>query len=86
MCFCPVQALVYFAVPKKGAKPIDGKTDLNPEGLTAVAGKHAEAFATRVHAGNLSCKARGGRCCTLGSCSDTAPCLSQCCSYAARHA
>ena len=26
------QALVYFAVAKKGDKPIDGKTELNPEG------------------------------------------------------
>lgn len=27
--------LVYFAVAKKGEKPTDGKTDVNPEGLTA---------------------------------------------------
>ena len=51
-----VQALVYFAVSKKGETPIDGKTDANPEGLTAVTGKHAEAFAARLAAGNLSCK------------------------------
>ena len=31
----PVQVLVYFAVAKKGEKPTDGKTDVNPEGLTA---------------------------------------------------
>lgn len=30
-----VQVLVYFAVAKKGDPPIDGKTDVNPEGLTA---------------------------------------------------
>merc|ERR1719329_1281392 len=33
------QGLVYFAVSKKGEAPIDGKTDTNPEGLTAVTGK-----------------------------------------------
>ena len=26
---------MYFAVAKKGEKPTDGKTDVNPEGLTA---------------------------------------------------
>ena len=26
------QGLIYFAISKKGEKPIDGKTDLNPEG------------------------------------------------------
>lgn len=51
-----MQALVYFAVPKKGAKPTDGKTDANPEGLTGVTGKHAQAFANRLAAGDLSCK------------------------------
>ncbi|DBB09840.1 TPA: hypothetical protein ACH3X3_001455 [Trebouxia sp. C0006] len=50
------QALVYFAVSKKGETPIDGKTDANPEGLTAVTGKHAHAFAARLAAGDLSCK------------------------------
>lgn len=30
-----MQVLVYFAVAKKGEAPIDGKTDVNPEGLTA---------------------------------------------------
>lgn len=47
---------MYFAVPKKGAKPIDGRTDANPEGLTGVTGKHAQAFADRLAAGDLSCK------------------------------
>ncbi|KAK9811658.1 hypothetical protein WJX72_007728 [[Myrmecia] bisecta] len=50
------QVLVYFAVAKKGEKPSDGKTDVNPEGLTAANGKHAEAFAARLHANGLSCK------------------------------
>ncbi|KAK9836876.1 hypothetical protein WJX74_010188 [Apatococcus lobatus] len=50
------QVLVYFAVPKAGATPEDGKTDANPEGLTAAWGLHAEAVATRLHANNLACK------------------------------
>jgi hypothetical protein len=33
------QGLIYFAVAKKGEKPIDGVTDLNPEGLTSITGK-----------------------------------------------
>jgi hypothetical protein len=32
---CCAQVLVYFAVAKLGDKPTDGKTDVNPEGLTA---------------------------------------------------
>jgi len=32
------QALIYYAVSKKGEQPIDGITELNPEGLTAVTG------------------------------------------------
>jgi hypothetical protein len=50
------QVLVYFAVAKKGDSPTDGKTDINPEGLTAAYGPHAEAFAARLHASGLSCK------------------------------
>ncbi|KAF5825491.1 hypothetical protein DUNSADRAFT_9323, partial [Dunaliella salina] len=50
------QVLVYFAVAKKGDAPIDGKTDVNPEGLTAACGEHAEAVAHRLRAGGLSCK------------------------------
>ena len=52
------QVLVYFAVSKLGEKPIDGKTDVNPEGLTAAYGKHAAAMAERLAAGDLSCKVR----------------------------
>ncbi len=51
-----LQVLVYFAVSKLGEKPIDGKTDVNPEGLTAAYGKHAAAMAERLAAGDLSCK------------------------------
>ena len=63
-CILNVQALVYFAVSKKGETPIDGKTDANPEGLTAVTGKHAHAFAARLAAGGLSCKVLMGPCST----------------------
>ncbi|MCO5568629.1 hypothetical protein L7F22_022328 [Adiantum nelumboides] len=43
------QVLVYFAVAKLGDPPMDGKTDTNPEGLTAASGKWAPAVATRLH-------------------------------------
>lgn len=50
------QVLAYFAVSKLGEPPVDGKTDTNPEGLTAAYGKWATAIAERLHAGGLSCK------------------------------
>ncbi|KAJ6945437.1 hypothetical protein NC651_000475 [Populus alba x Populus x berolinensis] len=50
------QVLAYFAVSKLGEPPTDGKTDTNPEGLTAAYGKWASAVAARLHAGGLSCK------------------------------
>ena len=59
---CPLQVLVYFAVAKQGNKPEDGKTDTNPEGLTAAWGLHAEAVASRLHANDLACKVRHVRC------------------------
>ena len=49
------QVLVYFAVAKKGEAPLDGKTDLNPEGLTAAWGLHAEVVAERLRSNGLSC-------------------------------
>lgn len=52
------QVLAYFAVSKLGEPPTDGKTDTDPEGLTAAYGKWASAVATRLHAGGLSCKVR----------------------------
>lgn len=52
------QVLAYFAVSKLGEPPIDGKTDTNPEGLTAAYGKWASAVAERLHAGGLSCKVK----------------------------
>ncbi|KAJ0984253.1 hypothetical protein J5N97_002609 [Dioscorea zingiberensis] len=50
------QVLAYFAVSKLGEAPVDGKTDTDPEGLTAAYGKWASAVATRLHNGGLSCK------------------------------
>jgi len=50
------QVLVYFAVAKLGDKPTDGKTDVNPEGLTAAYGRHAQNVADRLERGGLSCK------------------------------
>jgi len=50
------QVLVYFAVAKMGDDPIDGKTDVNPEGLTAANGKWAQAMANRLATAELSCK------------------------------
>jgi ketopantoate reductase len=49
------QALIFFAVAKKGEAPTDGKTDLNPEGLTKATGKWADAFAARARAAGLAC-------------------------------
>lgn len=53
------QVLAYFAISKLGEAPIDGKTDTNPEGLTAAYGKWASAVAGRLLAGGLSCKVLG---------------------------
>ncbi|CAK8574497.1 unnamed protein product [Lathyrus sativus] len=50
------QVLAYFAVSKRGERPIDGKTDTNPEGLTAAYGKWSLAVSERLLAGGLSCK------------------------------
>jgi len=53
--------LVYFAVAKKGDPPLDGKTDTDPEGLTAVnaSGKWADAIAERLTTSQLSCTVMG---------------------------
>ncbi|KAK8916920.1 hypothetical protein KSP39_PZI023123 [Platanthera zijinensis] len=50
------QVLAYFAVSKLGEPPVDGKTDTDPDGLTAVSGKWASAVAARLHSAGLSCK------------------------------
>lgn len=52
------QVLAYFAVSKVGEPPVDGKTDTNPEGLTAAYGKWAPVVADRLSAGGLSCKVK----------------------------
>lgn len=49
------QALIYFAVSKKGEPPIDGVTDANPEGLTSTCGKWAGEFKQRLAKGGLAC-------------------------------
>mmetsp|Transcript_22898 Transcript_22898/g.38331 ORF Transcript_22898/g.38331 Transcript_22898/m.38331 type:complete len:291 (+) Transcript_22898:22-894(+) len=49
------QALIYYAVSAKGEKPIDGVTDLNPEGLTAVTGLWGADFAERLTNAGLKC-------------------------------
>lgn len=54
------QVLLYLAVSKMGEKPIDGITDLNPEGLTAATGKWAGAFADRLKKSGLTCRALEG--------------------------
>lgn len=50
------QVLAYFAVSKLGETPTDGRTDTNPEGLTAAYGKWSLAVSERLLAGGLSCK------------------------------
>ena len=47
---------MYFAVAKMGDTPSGGNTELNPEGLTAATGKHAQAVASLFAKGDLSCK------------------------------
>lgn len=50
------QALLYFSVPAKGVEPVDGITSVNPEGLTAATGVHAQALADRLGEVGLKCK------------------------------
>lgn len=50
------KANIYFAVKQMGDDPIDGVTDVNPEGLTAVCGKWEGAFAERLEKAKLTCK------------------------------
>lgn len=49
------QALIYFAVAKKGEPPLDGITDANPEGLTSTCGKWANHLKERLAKGGLTC-------------------------------
>lgn len=46
----------YFAISKLGAKPIDGITETDPEGLTTVCGKWESAFSERLERAGLTCK------------------------------
>lgn len=50
--------LVYFAVAKKGEAPLDGKTDTDPDGLSAVnaTGKWAGEVESRLTKANLACR------------------------------
>ena len=54
----PRQVLAYFAVAKMGDMPSGGRTEVNPEGLTAAYGKHANTFAKRLRDGNVACRVR----------------------------
>jgi hypothetical protein len=49
------QALLYLSVTAKGVDPVDGITTVNPEGLTAATGVHAQAFADRLATLGLKC-------------------------------
>mmetsp|Transcript_22300 Transcript_22300/g.50430 ORF Transcript_22300/g.50430 Transcript_22300/m.50430 type:complete len:310 (-) Transcript_22300:112-1041(-) len=54
------QALLYLAVPKVGVSPVDGVTELNPEGLTCATGKWALELAGRLQNGGLRCNIKSG--------------------------
>ena len=49
------QVLLYLSVTAKGVDAVDGVTKVNPEGLTAATGLHAQAFADRLSSLNLKC-------------------------------
>lgn len=49
------QVLLYLSVAAKGVDPVDGVTSVNPEGLSAATGIHAQAFADRLASLNLKC-------------------------------
>lgn len=55
-CDKNTKANIYFAIPTMGAKPIDGITETDPEGLTAVCGKWEGAFSERLERAGLTCK------------------------------
>lgn len=52
---CSTQALIYYGIAKNGDTPIDGKTDVNPERLTAVTGKWSHDFKNRLANTGLAC-------------------------------
>lgn len=49
------QVLLYLSVPAMGIPAVDGITSVNPEGLTAATGIHAQAFSDRLAALDLKC-------------------------------
>lgn len=49
------QVLLYLSVTAKGVDAVDGVTTVNPEGLTAAVGVHAQAFADRLASMDLKC-------------------------------
>jgi hypothetical protein len=49
------QVLLYLSVTAKGVDPVDGVTSVNPEGLTAATGIHAQAFTDRLASLDLKC-------------------------------
>lgn len=49
------QCLLYLSVPKLGVDAVDGITTVNPEGLTASTGVHAQALADLLASLNLKC-------------------------------
>eukprot|EP00587_Corethron_hystrix_P007048 CAMPEP_0113298916 /NCGR_PEP_ID=MMETSP0010_2-20120614/1159_1 /TAXON_ID=216773 ORGANISM="Corethron hystrix, Strain 308" /NCGR_SAMPLE_ID=MMETSP0010_2 /ASSEMBLY_ACC=CAM_ASM_000155 /LENGTH=287 /DNA_ID=CAMNT_0000152045 /DNA_START=180 /DNA_END=1043 /DNA_ORIENTATION=- /assembly_acc=CAM_ASM_000155 len=49
------QSLLFVAVTSLGADPIDGITSVNPEGLTAATGEHAEALKERLASVDMKC-------------------------------
>lgn len=49
------QSLLYLSVPSLGAEAVDGITSVNPDGLTAATGVHAQALADRLESLGLKC-------------------------------
>jgi hypothetical protein len=50
------QALIYFVINKLGDNPVDGITDLNPEGLSCAVGRWAPDLAKRLRKVQMSCR------------------------------
>jgi hypothetical protein len=49
------QCLLYLSVPALGVDPVDGITSVNPEGLTAATGVHAQSLADLLASLDLKC-------------------------------
>jgi len=50
------QALIYFVIGKLGDDPVDGITELDPDGLTCAVGKWAPDLAKRLRKVGMNCK------------------------------